>query len=45
MENQMLFYSGTKSLEVSMHKLKCFGREGRETVGMATVEREVKGAR
>lgn len=45
MENQMLFYTITESLEVSVVKMKSLGTEGREALGVATAEREVKSAR
>lgn len=41
----MIFYTTTKSLEVSVLKIKNLGREGREAPGMATAEREVKSAK
>lgn len=41
----MLFYTITESLEVSVLKMKCLGREGREAGGVAIAEMEVKGAR
>lgn len=45
METQMLFYTITESLEVSMLKVKRFGRQQREALGVAIAVRKVKGAR
>jgi len=41
----MLFHTITKSLEVSVLKIKSLGRKGREALGVVIAEREVKCAR
>lgn len=45
MENQTLFYTTTKSLQVRVLTMKNWGREGGEALGAATAGRGVKGAR
>lgn len=45
MENQILFYKITESIEVSARKIKSLIWEGREALGVAIAERQVKGAR
>lgn len=39
MENQMLFYITTKSLEAQVLEMKSLGREGREALGVALAGR------